>query len=239
MYASAGAGAASIRASANALENATRQRSRKGVAIIGAVADSGSRSVAGTESGKPIVVVSGLPRSGTSMAMRMLEAGGLEILSDGLRVADESNPNGYFEDERVKSLHADPDKSWLKDARGKAVKIISFLLRDLPGSNHYRVIFMQRNLDEVMASQRQMLGAAHAGDAASDARLAAGYADHLAAVKVLLAERPYFDVLYLEHQDVMRQPAEHAEQIARFLGGDLDVAKMAAAVDPKLHRNRR
>jgi len=169
----------------------------------------------------------------------MLEAGGLPIFSDGVRVADENNPNGYYEDERVKSLQIEPDKSWLEGARGKAVKIISFLLRDLPESNRYRVIFMQRNLDEVMASQRQMLGAAHAGDATSDARLAAGYAEHLVAVKILLARRPCFDVLYLEHHDVVHDPAEYAERIARFLSGGLDVAKMAAAVDPKLHRNRR
>ena len=107
--------------------------------------------------GKPIVVVSGLPRSGTSMMMQMLEAGGLEILTDRIRSADESNPQGYYELERVKDLDKGGDPSWLEDARGKTVKIIAFLLRYLPENLNYRIIFMQRDLEEIVASQANML----------------------------------------------------------------------------------
>ena len=92
--------------------------------------------------GRPIVVVSGLPRSGTSMAMKMLEAGGLPVVTDGLRAADEDNPKGYYEDERVKDLHQAADKGWLRNARGRVVKIISFLLKSLPADNNYQVVFM-------------------------------------------------------------------------------------------------
>src|SRR5687768_8758894 len=107
--------------------------------------------------GKPIVVVSGLPRSGTSMAMKMLEAGGLSVVTDGLRTPDEDNPKGYYEDERVKRLHKEPDKTWLHEARGKVVKIISFLLKSLPPDHNYKVVLMQRNLREIVASQNKML----------------------------------------------------------------------------------
>ena len=107
--------------------------------------------------GQPVVVISGLPRSGTSMAMRMLESGGLKVMTDGLRIADASNTNGYYEVERVKRLNSDDDRSWLAQARGKAIKIISFLLTYLPDSNDYHVIFMHRSLDEVIKSQNAML----------------------------------------------------------------------------------
>ena len=109
--------------------------------------------------GRPIVVVSGLPRSGTSMAMKMIEAGGLPVVTDGLRHADASNPNGYYEFEHVKNLDKAGDLSWLAEARGKAVKIISFLITYLPEAYDYRVVFMQRDLSEVIASQNRMLDA--------------------------------------------------------------------------------
>src|SRR6185295_15833711 len=94
--------------------------------------------------GKPIVVVSGLPRSGTSMAMKMLEAGGLPVVTDGRRSADEDNPRGYYEDERVKDLYREGDKTWVRESRGKAIKVISFLLKSLPPDNNYKVLFMHR-----------------------------------------------------------------------------------------------
>ena len=107
--------------------------------------------------GKSIIVVSGLPRSGTSMMMRMLEAGGIEIMTDDQRAADVDHPRGYFELERVKELDKGGDKSWLDGARGKAIKIISFLLRELPPDYHCKVIFMRRGIDEIIASQNKML----------------------------------------------------------------------------------
>jgi hypothetical protein len=173
--------------------------------------------------------------------MSMLRAGGLEIMSDGVRVADESNPRGYHEYERVKTLDRDTDKSWLESARGKAIKIISFLLRDLPETNQYRVIFMHRNMDEVIASQRKMLSRTGAPEdsTATDERLARGYADHLDTVRNLLARRPCFEVLDLKYEDLVASPLEQSERIARFVGTGLDVSRMAAAVDPALYRNRR
>src|SRR6266705_3343431 len=107
--------------------------------------------------GKPIVVVSGLPRSGTSMAMKMLETGGLSVVTDGLRTADEDNPKGYYEDERVKDLYREGDKVRLRDSRGEVIKIISFLLKSLPADNNYKVLFMHRSRKEIVASQNKML----------------------------------------------------------------------------------
>ena len=107
--------------------------------------------------GEPVVVVSGLPRSGTSMMMKMLEAGGLAVQTDDLREADVDNPKGYYEDERVKDLEKMDDKSWIQESRGKVLKVISFLLKDLPEDNYYKVIFMRRNLEEIMASQNKMI----------------------------------------------------------------------------------
>ena len=97
-----------------------------------------------------ITVVSGLPRSGTSMMMRMLDSGGMEVLTDSIRTADEDNPKGYYEYERVKDLETETDKSYVRDGRGKVLKVISFLIRFLPDDNQYRVIFMRRDLDEVL-----------------------------------------------------------------------------------------
>lgn len=175
------------------------------------------------------------------MAMRMLEAGGLPIVSDGIRAADDSNPKGYFEYERVKELDKTVDKSWLGDARGKAIKIISFLLRDLPDSYNYRVIFMHRQMTELMASQNKMLEARGepAGAGPGEAvRLAAGYRSHLGEVADLLARRACFTVLYLDHGEVLRNPLDQARRMVKFLRRPLDVTAMAAAVDPTLHRNR-
>ena len=105
--------------------------------------------------GKPVIVISGLPRSGTSMMMQMLYSGGLPVMTDELRTADEDNPKGYFEVERIKDLHKENDKSWLASYKGKAIKIISFLLLHLPSRVNYKVIFMERDLDEILASQKK------------------------------------------------------------------------------------
>ena len=195
--------------------------------------------------GKPIVVVSGLPRSGTSMAMKMLEAGGVPILTDGKRTADESNPKGYFEFEPVMRLHEDPDKRWLVEARGKAVKIISFLLASLPESHNYKVIFMHRDLHEVMASQSKMLekrgeSKAEAADAdASDDALLVSYEKDVKKTKRLLTRRSCFDLLDVDYKAVLDNAAGAAERIGAFVGGGLDVGAMAAVVDQQLYRNRR
>jgi len=183
--------------------------------------------------------VSGLPRSGTSLAMRMLDVGGLPVMTDGLRHADVSNPNGYYELERVKTLEGQGDTRWLTDARGKAVKIISFLLTWLPETYDYRVVFMERRLDEVMASQDAMLrhrGEAGAIDAARDAR--ALYEEHLRQVDRFLSRRSCFSVLRLHYGDVVTRPADAAARLAEFVHIPLDVARMAAVADPALYHNR-
>ena len=189
--------------------------------------------------GRPIVVVSGLPRSGTSMMMRMLEAGGVAAVTDGLRVADDSNPKGYFEFEPVKGLADDSDRSWLPAARGQAVKIISFLLTWLPEDYNYLVIFMHRHLDEIIASQQAMLlarGEPVAHDDAERSRLV--LAGHLAQVERFMAGRACFRVLPLHYHEVIAAPEAAAAQVARFLGRALDTAAMARSVEQQLYRNR-
>lgn len=189
--------------------------------------------------GQPIVVVSGLPRSGTSLAMKMLDAGGMPLLTDGVRVADISNPNGYYEFEPVKHLDKNPNPAWLADARGKAVKIVSFLLTWLPESYDYRVIFMQRDLDEVVASQDTMLkrlGAPAAAEAQQQAR--ALHEEHLRQVERFLARRRCFSVLRLDYRDVVTRPGDAAGRVAAFCGRTLDVSRMSAVADPALYRNR-
>lgn len=184
-----------------------------------------------------IVIVSGLPRSGTSMLMKMLDAGGIPPLTDHIRTADEDNPKGYYEFERVKQLET--DKDWLPQAQGKAVKIISFLLPHLPAEYTYRVLFLRREVTEVLASQRQMLlRRGEAPDKTPDDRMALLYGKHLAQVEGWMAAQPNIACTYLQHREVIAQPAAAAETINAFLGGTLDAAAMAAVVDPALHRQR-
>ena len=194
--------------------------------------------------GQPIVVVSGLPRSGTSMTMKMLEAGGVAVVTDGKRTADESNPKGYFEFEPVMRLHEDPDKRWLVGARGKAVKIISFLLASLPEAHNYKIIFMHRDLPEVMVSQSKMLAKRGApqgagGDVnANDDALLVSYKNDVEKTKRLLARRSCFDVLDVDYKAVLDDASGAAARIAAFVGGGLDTGAMAAVVDQRLYRSR-
>jgi len=190
--------------------------------------------------GPSIVVVSGLPRSGTSMMMKMLDAGGMDLATDNVRTADEDNPKGYFEYERVKELDKGGEKSWLEEFRGKAIKIISFLLPDLPGEYHYKVIFMRRHLDEVIASQNKMLvRRGEPTDEANDAKMIKSYRMHLRKVDFILEEETHFASLDVDYREVLERPAEHAARIRQFVGMDLDIDKMAEAVDRQLYRNRR
>ena len=133
--------------------------------------------------GAPIIIVSGLPRSGTSMMMKMLDAAGFQIMTDAIRAADVDNPKGYFEYERVKKLEEETDKAWVRQARGKVLKVISFLLKDLPDDNYYRVIFMRRHLDEVLASQNKMIQHRQSDDSTQDDALKTNYDRHLFQVR--------------------------------------------------------
>ncbi len=189
--------------------------------------------------GEPVVVVSGLPRSGTSMAMRMLEAGGLATVVDDIRAADEDNPKGYFEDERVKDLAQEGDRSWVAGARGKVVKVVSSLLTHLPDSSYYKVVFMRRNLHEVLASQAKMLARRGEVHDTPDDEMLRMYAQHLEKVEFQLRYRPNVEALHVEYRDVVEEPRGEAERMNEFLGGGLDVEAMVAAVDRQLYRNRR
>ncbi len=188
--------------------------------------------------GRPIIVVSGLPRSGTSMAMKMLQAGGLPLLTDGERQADEDNPKGYFEYEPVMNLARNPDKSWLVGARGKGVKIISTLLRELPARHNYRVVFMRRDLGEILASQAKMLERRGEDADAGDEQMREVFENDLWRAGYLLKNGPQFRVLPVHYTAVLAEPLEQARRLAAFLGGDLDVEGMAAVADPELYRNR-
>ena len=186
----------------------------------------------------PITIVSGLPRSGTSVMMQMLHAGGVPAVTDQIRTPDDDNPRGYFEFERVKQIRT--DKSWLPDARGKVVKMVHMLLLDLPPEYTYRVVFMRRDLEEVLASQKTMLKRqGKTGAALADAQLMKIFNDQVEKVLKWTAERPNFRVLQVNYRDLISDPTSQASQINEFLGGTLDEPAMAAAVDPKLYRNRK
>ncbi len=188
--------------------------------------------------GEPIIVVSGLPRSGTSMTMKMLEAGGIALVTDEVRLPDEDNPRGYFEFESVKGLAEQDDRSWLAEARGKAVKIISHLLRELPGDYAYRVIFVNRRIQEVIRSQNKMLARRGEELSGDDQKVTSLFNQHLRLIQPWLRKQPNFSVLDLHYSEVVSDPLLGAAQIARFLKADLDHQKMASVVDPGLYRNR-
>ena len=187
---------------------------------------------------KPITIVSGLPRSGTSLMMGMLKAGGMELLVDGIRTPDEDNPKGYYEFERVKQIEHDQD--WLEDAGDKAVKMIAELLRHLPPSYTYKLVFMRRKMDEILASQRQMMiRRGEPTDRISDEEIAAMFRGHLERVEAWIAGQPNMDVLYVSYNDLLAEPAQHVREINEFLGGTLDEDRMTGAVDLSLYRQRR
>ncbi|HVU28440.1 MAG TPA: sulfotransferase domain-containing protein [Verrucomicrobiae bacterium] len=189
-------------------------------------------------SGDYVTIVSGLPRSGTSLMMQMLQAGGMQLLTDGQRAPDEHNPRGYFEHEGVK--HSRNDLSWLKQADGKVIKVVHLLLIHLPDDRNYRVIFMMRDLEEVIVSQRVMLKQqGRAAATITDQALADIFEKQLAMVRQWLAERSNFNVLYVNHRDVINHPLVAAEQINLFLNENLLIADMAAVVNPALYRQRK
>lgn len=184
-----------------------------------------------------MIVVSGLPRSGTSMMMRMLADGGLSILTDELRRPDDDNPNGYFELEVVKQLK-DGNFTWLREANGKVVKVISSLLEFLPGQYHYKIIFMERDPRETLASQKKMLE--HRGQEArlSDYEMEQQFQKHAAALKPWLVRQPNMEVLYVNYNALMAAPGPFCEKIAQFLDVPLNHEQMLSVPDRQLYRNR-
>ncbi len=189
--------------------------------------------------GDPVIIVSGLPRSGTSMCMKMLDAAEIPILQDGIREADEDNPKGYYEYEKVKDLDKGGDNSWISEARGKVVKIISFLLPHLPPGNNYKIVFMGRNIDEILASQNKMLvRRGEPTDTTADENMKKLYSDHLIKVKSMLRYRDEMDSIVIQYNDVLNDPRPQAERMNEFLGGRYDVERMLSVIDTSLYRNR-
>ena len=199
---------------------------------------------------QPIVVVSGLPRTGTSMMMRMVEAGGISVFTDQLRVPDPDNPRGYYELERVKALERG-DAAWLADAPGRAVKVISTLLRYLPPTHEYRIVYMHRQIGEVLSSQQKMMARAPSssaatadeGAAATDDPLALGQMlrSHDMQIRAWVDEQRNMQTLDINYNALLSNPRPAVQRVADFLaeiGGTLDVEAMAQVVEPTLYRNR-
>lgn len=183
-----------------------------------------------------IIIVTGLPRSVTSMVMSMLKTGGLEVMTDDQRTADEDNPRGYFEFERVKKI--EKDKEWVGDAQDKGVKVISPLLKDLQAFYTYKVIFILRKMEEVLASQNKMLVRRGEHKTLSDGETVRLWEYHLWGIRTWLQQQQNFDVLYLNYHDVARDPLDCCRTINKFLGNQLNEARMASVVDPSLYRQR-
>lgn len=184
-----------------------------------------------------ITIVSGLPRSGTSMMMRMLEAGGVPALVDNIRVADEDNPRGYYEFEPVKKTKENP--SWLDSAGGKVVKMVYRLLYDLPADCCYRVVFMRRRLSEVIASQDVMLARrGRGGDDVGKDKLIAMFEKQLGEFDEWVKKRPNFQVLYVDYNDTLKDPRPTVRALNEFLGGGLNTAAMEKVIEPQLYRQR-
>jgi hypothetical protein len=187
--------------------------------------------------GKTVIVVSGLPRSGTSMMMNMLAAGGVPVVSDSIRNADEDNPNGYFEFEPVKQL-SEGQNEWLAEADHKAVKIVSALLEYLPASHHYKILFMERDIKEILASQSKMLNRRKEESKISDAEMESQFHKHLADIKYWLSRQPNMEVLYVDYKLLITNPDNYCPRIADLIGVPVDQPKMRSVPNERLYRNR-
>jgi len=184
-----------------------------------------------------VTIVSGLPRSGTSLMMSMLEAGGLEVLTDEIRTPDEDNPKGYYEFEKVRQI--EHDQAWLEDARGRAVKMIAELLKYLPPGYTYKVIFMRRTMKEILASQKRMLvRRGEPTEKVSDEEMAAMFQRYLNRVEAWLADQPNIEVMYLSYNGLLDDPTAQVDNVNQFLGGALDVEQMIRVIEPSLYRQR-
>lgn len=187
----------------------------------------------------PVIIVSGLPRSGTSMMMRMLEQGGLPVLQDGIREPNADNPKGYYEFERVKKL-PQGDVGWLPEAQGKVVKVIAALIVHLPETHTYKVLFMRREMEEILASQRRMLvRRGEDPDAVDDAEMARLFEKHLDQVYGWMDRQPNLSYLDVDYNAALGDPLPVAKAVKAFLGLPLDVTAMASVVDPELYRQRK
>src|SRR5258708_35503809 len=184
-----------------------------------------------------MIVVSGLPRSGTSLMMEMLQAGGLRLVTDSRRAADVDNPDGYFEDERVKLL-ASGESGWLADHSGQAVKIISALPEYLPPRHQYKLLVMEREIDEILQSQNKMLRRRGETSTLSDTAMKEEFIQHLSALKFWLPRQPHVQRLYINYNKMVIDSDSFCRAIADFIELPLDLEKMRSVPDQKLYRNR-
>jgi hypothetical protein len=185
-----------------------------------------------------ITIVSGLPRSGTSLMMQMLAVGGMPVLTDQIRIPDEDNPRGYLELEAIKLTKT--SSTWLKDANGKAVKMVHLLLLDLPTSGHrFRVLLMKRRINEVLASQKTMLQRqGKIGANLSENQLGQIFTAQMIKVENWLEQQENFTFLPINYNELVANPEPQIEAINQFLGGSLNSEAMHQAIDPKLYRQR-
>ncbi len=186
---------------------------------------------------EPVIVVSGLPRSGTSMMMKILSEGGLSIVTDELRSADVDNPNGYFELETVKQMSAG-NVAWLANAGGKVVKVISALLEYLPSDHTYKIIFMEREIREILASQRKMLERRNETSQVNDAEMEQQFRRHLSVVKPWLVRQPNMEILYISYNALMSDPEPLCSRVVEFIHAPLDLNRMLSVPKGELYRNR-
>lgn len=180
-----------------------------------------------------IIIVSGLPRSGTSMMMQMLSSGGLETLTDDVRLQDINNPKGYFEYEKVKSLAQ--DASWLHVAQGKVVKIIAQLIPFLPNEFNYKIIMMHRDINEILVSQQKMLGK---DTTIIPFALGDIFTKQLQQTELFISNQPTMEAISIQYKEAINSPIEQVNKIASFLNRDLNLNEMMASIDKNLYRNK-
>jgi len=180
-----------------------------------------------------ITIVSGLPRSGTSLMMQMLDHGGMDCLVDGKREADESNPKGYYEYEPVMSIHK--DNSWMDKAQNKTVKIVAPLLNKIDEQYRYKIIFMTRDLNEILKSQQKMIGKT---EDVFPVKLYNKFQKLLSNIEVWKKKEPGVELIYLDYKDVLDNPESTVTSIERFLGVPLNRSEMINCIDKKLYRTK-
>ena len=183
-----------------------------------------------------ITIVSGLPRSGTSLMMQMLVAGGMTPLTDGERKADTDNPRGYLEWERVKQLPKNP--ALIAEAEGKVVKVISQLLLSVPDGHDYRVVFMQRPLPEILKSQEEMLRRRGTYEPGDTTPIEDAFQRHLIEVNRWMNGKNNIRALRVHYHRALREPRAIAEEVSQFLDVPLNLDAMTREVDQSLYRNR-
>lgn len=191
-------------------------------------------------SGKTFVIVSGLPRSGTSLMMQMLEAGGLPAKTDAERQADTDNPKGYFEWEAIKRVKGKPQIMLEEGLDRKAIKAVTMVLQDLPYAHNYKVIFMNRPIDEVVASQVKMIQRLETGDPQSSSEMQTKLERHRLQSRRRLEANPRVEVLDVNYPDLISEPHQITQSIVSFLGAERlpNAEAMHSVVDPSLYRQK-